>query len=30
LPPSAVQSGLVNGSYDNYTVIVSGQVTYAF
>ena len=30
LPPSAVQSGLVNGSYDSYTVIVSGQVTYAF
>jgi long-chain fatty acid transport protein len=30
LPPSAAQSGLVNGSYDSYTVIVSGQVTYAF
>ena len=30
LPPSAVTSGRVNGSYDNRTVIISGQLTYAF
>jgi long-chain fatty acid transport protein len=30
IPPSAVQNGLVNGSYDNSTVILSAQVTYAF
>jgi long-chain fatty acid transport protein len=29
-PPSAAASGRVNGNYDNYTVIVSGQLTYAF
>ncbi len=29
-PPSAAASGRVNGSYDNYTVILSGQLTYAF
>jgi long-chain fatty acid transport protein len=30
IPPSAVQNGRVNGSYDNSTVIISGQLTYAF
>jgi long-chain fatty acid transport protein len=29
-PPSAAASGLVNGSYDNHTVVLSGQLTYAF
>jgi long-chain fatty acid transport protein len=29
-PPSAAQSGLVNGSYDNSTVVISAQITYAF
>jgi len=30
LPPSATQNGLVNGSYNNNVVILSGQITYAF
>jgi len=30
LPPSAAQNGLVNGSYNNNVVILSGQLTYAF
>ncbi len=30
IPPSAAQNGLVNGSYDNNTVILSAQLTYAF
>jgi long-chain fatty acid transport protein len=29
-PPSAAQNGLVNGSYHNNVVILSGQLTYAF
>jgi long-chain fatty acid transport protein len=29
-PPSAAQSGLVNGNYNNNVIVVSGQVTYAF
>ena len=29
-PPSAAQNGLVNGSYNNNVVILSGQLTYAF
>lgn len=29
-PPSAAASGRVNGRYDNHTVVVSGQLTYAF
>ena len=29
-PPSAAQNGLVNGSYNNNVVIVSGQLTFAF
>lgn len=30
VPPSVEQNGRVNGSYDNYTVILSAQLTYAF
>jgi len=30
IPPSAAQSGRVNGSYDSSTVILSAQLTYAF
>jgi long-chain fatty acid transport protein len=30
VPPSVAQSGRVKGSYDNYTVILSAQLTYAF
>lgn len=30
IPPSAAQNGLVNGNYDNNTVILSAQLTYAF
>jgi len=30
VPPSVQQNGRVNGSYDNYTVILSAQLTYAF
>lgn len=30
LPPSAAQNGLVNGSFNNSTVLISGQLTYAF
>lgn len=29
-PPSVAQNGLVNGSYSNRVVVLSGQVTYAF
>ena len=29
-PPSAAQNGLINGSYNNNVVILSGQLTYAF
>jgi long-subunit fatty acid transport protein len=29
-PPSAASSGPVNGSYNNSTVILSAQLTYAF
>jgi hypothetical protein len=29
-PPSAASSGRVNGSYNNSTVILSAQLTYAF
>ena len=29
-PPSVAQNGLINGSYRNNVVIVSGQVTYTF
>jgi long-chain fatty acid transport protein len=29
-PPSAAQNGRVNGSYDNSTVVLSAQLTYAF
>ena len=30
LPPSAAQNGLVNGTYNNNVVILSGQLSYAF
>jgi long-chain fatty acid transport protein len=30
LPPSAAQSALVNGSYHNSVIVLSGQITYAF
>ena len=29
-PPSAARSGLVDGSYNNNVIIVSGQITYTF
>jgi long-chain fatty acid transport protein len=29
-PPSVAQNGLVNGTYNNNVVILSGQITYAF
>lgn len=29
-PPNPASSGRVNGSYNNSTVILSGQLTYAF
>jgi hypothetical protein len=30
IPPNVPQNGRVNGSYDNNTVILSAQLTYAF
>jgi hypothetical protein len=29
-PPSVAQNGLVNGSYHNNVLVVSGQLSYAF
>lgn len=30
IPPSVAQNGLINGSYSNRVVVLSGQVSYAF
>jgi long-chain fatty acid transport protein len=29
-PPNVAQNGLINGSYDNRVVVLSGQLTWAF
>ena len=30
IPPSVAQNGLINGSYNNNVVVLSGQLTWAF